>query len=264
MYHKYIIIQTDTEDYYVECSDSKFYDRLCFSIPNTSELRGWHGSNDTEDSIELGHLGAIEIFGMDIIAIAEGTMEPPWNPRTFRERLIEAVGEEHVHDTAPNIILVTDKTILPENMNPENATVLGGTDCLFHAGTCRITIPYLRATNHDVVEVIKSAKRWLLERMPNTDTKDKPVETSARPERPGIVGLLTYTPKSKTLQVTPSEITLADIKANLLENPPKFRYVTQGATMEETAKILRQVIPTLEPDEWLILDYANLMGSNPQ
>lgn len=34
--------------------------------------------------------------------------------------------------------------------------------------------------------------------------------------------------------------------------------------MEETAKILRQVIPTLEPDEWLILDYANLMGSNQQ
>lgn len=264
MYYKYLIIQTDTEDYYVECSDSKFYDRLCSSIPTTSELRGWHGSNDTEGSIELGHQGAVEIFGRDIIAIAEGTIEPPWNPRTFRERLIEAVGEEHVHDTAPNIILVTDKTILPENMNPENATVLGGTNCLFHAAASWIAIPYLRATDHDVAEVIKSAKRWLSERMPNMDTQDKPVETSGRPERPRIVGLLTYTPKSKTLQVTPSEITLADIKANLLENPPKFRCVTQGATMEETAKILRQVIPSLEPDEWLILDYANLMGSNQQ
>lgn len=264
MYHKYLIIQTDTEDYYVECSDSKFYDRLCFSIPNTSELRGWYGSNDTEGSIELGHQGAREIFGRDIIAIAEGTMEPPWNPRTFRERLIKAVGEEHVHYTASDIFLVTDKTILPENMNPENATVLGGTDCLFHAGACLITIPYLRATDHDVAEVIKSAKRWLSERMPNTDTQDKPVETPAHPERPRIVGLLTFTPKSKTLQVTPSEITLADIKANLLENPPKFRYVTQGATPEETAQILRQVIPTLEPDEWLVLDYANFIGSHQQ
>lgn len=262
MYYKYCIIQTDTEDYYVECSDSKFYDRLCMSIPTTSELRGWHGSNDTEGSIELGHQGAIAIFGRDIIAIAEGTVEPPWNPRTFRERLIEAVGEEHVHDTAPNIILVTDKTILPENMNPENATMLGGTNCLFYADDEYWVVPYLRATDHDVAEVIKSAKRWLSERMPNTDTQDKPVETSERPERPRIVGLLTYTPKSKTLQATPSEITLADIKANLLENQPKVRYVTQGATLEETAQILGQVIPTLEPDEMLILDYAYIMKSN--
>ena len=262
MYYKYLIIQTDTEDYYVECHDHKFYDRLCLSIPNTSELRGWHGSRDTEGSIELGHQGAVSIFGRDIIAIAEGTMEPPWNPRTFRERLIEAVGEEHVHDTTQNTILVTDKTILPENMTPENASVLGGTNCMFHASAYWISIPYLRATDHDVAEVIKSAKRWLSERMSKPDTQDKPVETSARSERPRIIGLLTYTPKSKTLQATPMEITLEDIKANLLKNPPKVRYVTQGATLEETTKILGQVIPTLEPDEMLVVDYANLMKSN--
>lgn len=258
MYHKYLIIQTDTEDYYVECPNEKFYERLCSCVPHTLEFRGWHGSTEKEGR-ELGHKGSVEIFGRDIIAIAEGTEKAPWNPERFKEQLKKSIGDEYVYSGTANVVVTTNKSLQPFELTLENSIILGMSNLMFFANGYQHPIPWLRATDHDVAEVIKSAKRWLSARMPNTDTQDKPVETSARPEKPRIVGLLTYTPESKTLHATPMEITLEDITANLLKNPPKCRYVTQGATPEETCKILRQVIPTLEPDEMLVVDYANFV-----
>lgn len=70
--------------------------------------------------------------------------------------------------------------------------------------------------------------------------------------KPKIVGLLTYVPDGKT----PSVKELAE---SIMQNPPKVRYVTQGYTLQEMAEILERVIPTLEPGEMLIVDYANFL-----
>lgn len=70
--------------------------------------------------------------------------------------------------------------------------------------------------------------------------------------KPKIVGLLTYVPDGKT----PSVKELAEC---IMQNPPKVRYVTQGYTLQETAEILERVIPTLEPGEMLLVDYANFL-----
>lgn len=161
MYYKYLIIQTDTEDYYVECPNKKFYERLCSCVPHTSEFRGWHDSNDTEGSIELGHQGAIEIFGRDIIAIAEGTEKAPWNPERFKEQLEKSIGEEYVYSETTNVVVTTNKSMQPFELTLENSIILGMSNLMFFANGYQHPIPWLRATDNDVFNVIRSAKEWL-------------------------------------------------------------------------------------------------------
>lgn len=48
MSSKYLVIQTDVDDYYVECPTQEFFDRLCKCVPHTSEFRSWHSSDTPE------------------------------------------------------------------------------------------------------------------------------------------------------------------------------------------------------------------------
>lgn len=75
--------------------------------------------------------------------------------------------------------------------------------------------------------------------------------------KPRIMGLLTYVPDDKK-ETYPSLRELAEMIYNA-KDLPKVRYVTQGSTPAETAKILEQVIPTLEPGETLVVDYADFL-----
>lgn len=157
---KYLIIQTDWDDYYVECPNEKFYERLCSCVPHTSEFRGWHGSNEKEGR-ELGHKGSVEIFGRDIIAIAEGTEKAPWNPERFKEQLKKSIGDEYVYSGTANVVVTTNKSLQPFELTPENSIVLGMTNLMFFANGYKHPIPWLRATDNDVFKVIRSAKEWL-------------------------------------------------------------------------------------------------------
>lgn len=157
---KYLIIQTDWDDYYVECPNEKFYERLCSCVPHTSEFRGWHGSNDKEGR-ELGHKGSVEIFGRDIIAIAEGTEKAPWNPERFKEQLKKSIGDEYVYSGTANVVVTTNKSLQPFELTPENSIILGMTNLMFFANGYKHPIPWLRATDNDVFKVIRSAKEWL-------------------------------------------------------------------------------------------------------
>ena len=157
---KYLIIQTDWDDYYVECPNEKFYERLCSCVPHTTEFRGWHGSNEKEGR-ELGHKGSIEIFGRDIIAIAEGTEKAPWNPERFKEQLKKSIGDEYVYSGTANVVVTTNKSLQPFELTPENSIILGMTNLMFFANGYKHPIPWLRATDNDVFKVIRSAKEWL-------------------------------------------------------------------------------------------------------
>lgn len=157
---KYLIIQTIWNDYYVECPTEKFYERLCSCVPHTTEFCGWHGSNEKEGR-ELGHKGSIEIFGRDIIAIAEGTEKAPWNPERFKEQLKKSIGDEYVYSGTANVVVTTNKSLQPFELTPENSIILGMTNLMFFANGYKHPIPWLRATNNDVFKVIRSAKEWL-------------------------------------------------------------------------------------------------------
>lgn len=45
---KYLIIQTDEDDFYVECNDKATYGKIYASIPQTNSLRCIHGSDVPE------------------------------------------------------------------------------------------------------------------------------------------------------------------------------------------------------------------------
>lgn len=162
---KYLIIQTDWDDYYVECPTEQFFERLCACVPHTSEFRGWHGSNEKEGR-ELGHKGSVEIFGRDIIAIAEGTEKAPWNPERFKEQLKLSIGEEYVYGGTANVVITTSKVLQPFELTPENSIILGMTNLMFFANDYQHPVPWLRATDNDVFKVIRSAKKWLEKHLP--------------------------------------------------------------------------------------------------
>ena len=160
MSNRYLVIQTDVDDYYVECPTQEFFDRLCKCVPHTSEFRSWH-SSDTPEGTELNSKGSMEIFGRDIISIAKGSAEAPWNADKFRERLKKSVGSEYVCSGTANVILTTQKSLQPHERTPENSIIVGMTNCAFFANDYQNPIPWIRMTDGEANKIIQSAVKWL-------------------------------------------------------------------------------------------------------
>jgi hypothetical protein len=156
----YCIIQTDDDDFYVKCNETATYSEIYKNIPRTNELRCIHGS-DVPEGRELTPGISRELFGHDVVAVANNTAAPPWNFEKFKQHVKAIFNPENLEDCDTTLYICVDKKLIHKRTT-ENCAVLATQHNLFGCGVCGDNItPWNRVIDSDVNFATRCAVRWL-------------------------------------------------------------------------------------------------------
>lgn len=172
--YKYCIIQTDEDDFYVECNDKATYGKIYSSIPQTNSLRCIHGS-DVPEGIAFTPNISKEMFGHDVIAVANGLAEPPWNFKKFKDYVKTVIKAESIEEL-PTTLLVScvDKRSNEKLTSGQNCIILATKHnlCLRNEYEDKY-ISWERVIDRDAYYAVRCAMRWLDNANANTWNLDK-------------------------------------------------------------------------------------------
>lgn len=156
----YCIIQTDDDDFYVKCNETATYSEIYKNIPRTNELRCIHGS-DVPEGRELTPGISRELFGHDIVAVANNTAAPPWNYEKFKQHVKTIFNPENLEDCDTTLYICVDKKLIHKRTT-ENCAIIATQYSLFGCGVIGDNItPWNRVVDSDVNFATRCAVRWL-------------------------------------------------------------------------------------------------------
>ena len=172
--YKYCIIQTDEDDFYVECNDKATYGKIYASIPQTNSLRCIHGS-DVPEGIAFTPNISKEMFGHDVIAVANGLAEPPWNFNKFKDYVKTVIKAESIEELPTTLLVICiDKRSNEKPTSGQNCIILATEHnlCLRNEYEDKY-ICWERVIDRDAYYAVRCAMRWLDTATANTWNIDK-------------------------------------------------------------------------------------------
>lgn len=153
---KYLIVQTDDEDFYVKCPSKDFWNDLYGCVPITNEICCVHGS-EVPEGRELTPGISRELFNRDVVAVANGTEQAPWNLEVFKERIKESISPDNLYDCGDTLYVQATK-------NPETKVIIATKYNLFCGHFFMdCIVSWKQVMDSNVNFAIRTAKQWIEE-----------------------------------------------------------------------------------------------------